>query len=373
MKKILFVLTAALILSACSNTKEEEEASKREKLQQLKQQAHTIEQQIVTLEKELSATQEKELVKIKTETLALQKFEHFIEVTGTVEADEDVNVAPETSGIVEEILVTEGQNVKKGQVLARLNTDVLERSVDELQVQLDLATTNYERQKNLWDQNIGSEMEFLQAKNNKESLEKRIESLQTQMKLAEIKSPANGVVDVVYQKKGNIGNPQTPFAKVVNISNLKIYGDVSESYLTKVHEGDHVQVRFPALNYEVDAKIAQIGNVIDPNNRTFRIRINMSNPDKTIKPNLVTILRLRDYVNEKAIIVPALFVKEDFTGHYTYIVEKKGADAFAKKVYVTPGVTDNNLTEIVKGLNEGMLVVSEGYNQIVDGTAVQLN
>ena len=372
MKKILFVLSAALIVAACS-TQPEGDAAKREKLQELKQQAHDLEQQITAIEKELNTNAEKEVVKIKAVSLETQKFEHFIEVTGTVEADEDVNVAPETAGIIEEVLVSEGQNVKKGQVLARINTDVLERSVDETQVQLDLAKTNYERQKNLWDQNVGSEMEYLRAKNNMESLEKRIQSLQTQIDLAEIKSPADGVVDVVYQKKGNIGSPQTPFAKVVNISHLKIYGDVSESYLTKVHQGDEVQVRFPALNSETEAKIAQIGNVIDPNNRTFRIRINLNNPDKTIKPNLISVLKLRDYVNPSAIVVPALYVKEDFSGHYTYIVDESGSVPVAKKVYVTPGVSDNNLTEIVDGLQEGMLVVSEGYNQIADGTEVQLN
>lgn len=373
MKKILFLLTAALILSACGSTKVEDEASKREKLQELKQQAHTLDQQIAELEKELATNEEKEVVQIKAVPLSLQKFEHFIEVTGTVEAEQDVNVAPETIGIIKDVLITEGQNVNKGQVLARLNTDLLERSIDELQVQLDLAKTNYERQKNLWDQNVGSEMEYLRAQNNKESLEKRIESLQTQIDLAEIKSPTDGVVDVVYQKKGNIGNPQTPFAKVVNISHLKIYGDVSESYLTKIHTGDHVLVRFPALNTELEEKIDQIGNMIDANNRTFRIRINLNNPDKTIKPNLVSILKLRDYVNENAIVVPALYIKEDFSGHYTYIVEQNGADAVAKRVYVKPGVSDNNLTEVVEGLEEGMLVVSEGYNQIADGSAVKLN
>jgi len=371
MKKILFVLTTALVLTACSGTKVEDEAAKREKLQELKQQAHNIEQQISALEKELSVNEEKEVIRIKAVSLKNQKFEHFIEVTGTVEADEDVNVAAETAGIIDEVLVTEGQNVQKGQVLARINTDVLERSVDELQVQLDLAKTNYQRQKNLWDQNVGSEMEYLRAKNNMESLEKRIASLQTQ--IAEIKSPANGVVDVVYQKKGNIGSPQTPFAKVVNISHLKIYGDVSESYLTKVHVGDRVLIRFPALNFELEARIAQIGNIIDPNNRTFRIRINLNNPDNSIKPNLISVLKLRDYVNDSAIVVPALFVKEDFSGHYTYIVEQNGNNSVAKKVYVSPGMSDNNITEVTAGLKEGMLVVSEGYNQIADGTEVQLN
>ena len=373
MKKILFILTTALFVYACGSSSVEDDNTKRTKLQELKQQVHTLEQQIDQLEKELSANQTEETIKIKVETLTNKRFEHFIEVTGQVEAEHDVDVSPETSGVIKEVLVQEGQQVSKGQIMARLNTDVLERSIEELQVQLDLAKTNYERQKNLWDQNIGSEMQFLQAKNNKESLETRILGLKTQIELAEIKAPSDGVVDIVYQKKGNIGSPQTPFAKVVDVTHLKIYGDISESYITKIHKGDSVKINFPALSYNMFATIDQIGNTIDPASRTFRVRINISNPRKQIKPNLVAVLKFRDYLNDNAIVVPTLFIKEDFTGHYTYIVDSKDGKTVAKKVYVEPGVTDNNLTEVVSGLSAGMQVVSEGYNQIVDGTTVAIN
>lgn len=191
--------------------------------------------------------------------------------------------------------------------------------------------------------------------------------------MSEVKSPINGVVDIVYQKKGNIGSPQTPFAKVINTGNIKIYGDISESYITKVHQGDNVEIRFPALDKTVDAKINQIGNTIDPNNRTFRVRININNPTNLIKPNLVSVISLRDYINDSAIVVPLLYIKEDFNGHYTYVVEKENGEDVARKVYVTPGVTNNNMTEIVDGLSAGMRIISEGYNQVVNGTAVQIN
>ncbi len=373
MKKILIVLTTAVILSACGSSTVEDEAAKRQQLQKLKQEKYNIEQQIDAIEKELAANKAEEVVQIKVAELSKQKFEHFIEVTGKVEAVQDVDVSPESSGVIKEVLVEEGQSVTKGQVMARLNTDLLERSVDELEVQLDLAKTSYERQKNLWDQNIGSEMQYLQAKNNKESLEKRITSLNTQIEMAEVKSPVNGVVDIVYQKKGHIGSPQMPFAKVLNISQIKVYGDIAESYITKIHKGDRVKLSFPALGETVDARIDQIGNTIDEHNRTFRVRINLDNSDKLIKPNLVSVIQLRDYVNEEAISVPALYVKEDFTGHYTYIVESRNGKDYAKKVYVSPGVTNNNITEVVDGLTAGMKVVSEGYNQIADGTLVQIN
>ncbi|MDX8338025.1 efflux RND transporter periplasmic adaptor subunit [Draconibacterium sp. IB214405] len=373
MKKILFLATAALILSACGNTNPTDDAGKRKQLQELKQQVHALEQQIHALETELADNTEEKLVNVKTTILEDQKFEHFIEVTGTVEAEQDVDVSPESAGVIKEVLVVEGQNVSKGQVMAKLNTDLLERSIDELQVQLDLAVTNYERQKNLWDQNIGSEMQFLQAKNNKESLEKRIQSLNTQIEMSEVKSPINGVVDVVYQKKGHIGSPQVPFAKVINTGSIKIYGDISESYITKVHKGDEVEIRFPALDKTVKATINQIGNTIDPNNRTFRVRINLNNSTNQIKPNLISVISLRDYVNESAIVVPSLYIKEDFKGHYTYISEKADGKDVAKKVYVTPGVTNNNMTEITDGLTAGMHVISEGYNQVINGTAVKIN
>lgn len=373
MKNILALLTITVILSACGGTAVNDETAKRKQLQQYKKDLHTLEQQITTLEKELNSADKNEVIKIKVVELATQNFENFIEVTGKVEAELDVDVSPESAGVIRDVLVVEGEWVNKGHLMAKLNTEMLESSMEEMEVQLDLAKTNYERQSNLWNQNIGSEMQYLQAKNSKESLEKRIKSLKAQISMAEVRSPISGVVDVVYQKKGHIGNPQVPFAKVININKIKIYADISESYITKINKGDAVSVNFPALDKQVQAKVDQIGNTIDPNNRTFRVRINLNNPEKTIKPNLVSIISLRNYRSTEAIVVPALYIKEDFNGHYTYIVEKDGAKNVTKKVFVTPGVTNNNMTEVVEGLVSGMKIVSQGYNQISDGTFVQIN
>lgn len=372
MKKILMILTVAVIVVSCSApAATDNQATKRTQLQQYKQELLELEQKIDKLEKELALTEKDEVVRVKVVELQNEIFEHFIEVTGKVEAEQDVDVSPETAGIITEVLVTEGQNVTKGQILAKLNTDILERSMDELVVQLDLANINFERQSNLWKQNIGSEMQYLQAKNSKEGLEKRVESLKTQIRMGDVKSPVSGVVDVVFQKKGHIGSPQAPFAKVINISKIKVYADVSEFYLTKIKRGDKVELFFPALNRELKAPIHQIGNTIDPNNRTFRVRINLNNTDKMIKPNLVSIIKLRDYLNKEAIVVPSLYVKEDFNGNYTYVVENNSGKKIAKKVYVKTGVTNNNITEITEGLSAGMQIISEGFNQVSDGTVLQ--
>jgi len=370
MKKILVILVTALFLAACSNSNVSDEATKRKELQQYRQELSQLEGKIEALEKELDNNKTEEAVRISVAELDTQRFEHFIEVTGEVEAEQDVNVSPESVGVIEEVYVKEGQRVNKGQVLGRLKTDAQKRSLEELKIQLDLAETNFQRQKNLWDQNIGSEMQFLQAKTNKESLEKRIDGTQAQLEMAEIKSPVYGVVDYVYQEKGEIGSPQVPFAKVMNIDRVRIYADVSESYLTKVDEGQMVNVSFPAIGRKTKAPISQIGNTIDPNNRTFRIRINMRNPDRMIKPNLVSVIRIRDYLSEDAIIIPSLYIKEDFKGDYTYVVENVDGTERARKVYLETGMTDNNRTEILEGLSAGMKIISEGHNQVVDGTSV---
>lgn len=371
MRKILMIVSVAIIFASCNTKETPTEITKRKQLQQYKQELHDLKTKISELEKELNFNKKTETVNIKVVKLEAKPFVHTVEVTGKVEAIDDVEVSPETSGVITKVFVKEGQTVRKGDVLAKLNTEILERTIDELNVQLDLAKTSYERQANLWKQNIGSEMQYLQAKNKKENLEKRIESIQAQIDMAEIKSPVNGVVDVVHQKKGNIGNPQKPFAKVVNISKIKIYADVSEFYLTKIKKGDSIELFFPALNRKMKAVINQIGNTIDPNNRTFRLRIDINNPDKMIKPNLVSIVKLRDYENPRAIAVPVLYIKEDLKGSYVFIIDKKNGKNVAKKVYVKTGVTNNNIVEIVEGLKPGMLVVSEGYNQINDGTIVE--
>jgi RND family efflux transporter MFP subunit len=196
--------------------------------------------------------------------------------------------------------------------------------------------------------------------------------LQAQREKTVIKSPVDGVVDIIYQKNGEIGNPQTPFAKVVNIKRLKIYGDIAETYLTKVRKGEPVNIEFPAISKDAKASITQVGNFIDPNNRTFRIRIDLQNPDGMIKPNMVAILELRDYASDTAVVIPTLVIKQDFKGSYTYVVNESDSVQRAQKVYVKTGVSNNNMTEVTEGLKPGMKVISEGFDQVVDGSAVKI-
>lgn len=370
---IVLVAVIAAALAGCSAKPADTDSLKVQQLQQYKKEFAELRLKIEALEKELATNDNLNgAVRVQVTELVPQKFERFIEITGRVEAEEDVQVSPESIGVIEELLVREGQRVTKGQTLAVLNTEALKRALDELKIQHDLATVTYNRQKNLWEQNIGSEMQLLQARSAMEALQKRIESTQAQINLAVIKSPVNGVIDVVYQKKGEIGSPQVLFARIINSSSIRVYADVAESYLPKIKQGDKAMVFFPALGREVEATIYRIGSSIDPNNRTFSIRVNLNNPDGMIKPNLISTIRLRDYSNSDAIVVPNILIKEDFRGKYTFIAEENGGQLVARKVYVTPGVNNNNRTEVIEGLQAGMRIISEGYVQVADGTPLNV-
>lgn len=370
--KIIVSVVLLAFLAACAGTPANENTKEKEALlAQYKQQMHELGQKINVLEKELQDGKEVEYVSIKVMEIQPVLFEHFIDATGSVEADQEVNVSPEGSGKIIDILVKEGQRVEKGATLAVLNAEMLDQGIEEAKIGLELATTTFERQEKLWKQKIGSELQYLQAKSNKESLERRLESLMAQKKMAIVKAPVSGIVDVIYQKKGEIASPQMPFAKVVNIDKVKIYAEVSESYLTKLKEGDEVTVDFPALGKQVKASINLIGNYINPNNRTFRIRINLDNRGNMIKPNLLSVVKIRDYVSPNAYVVPSLLVKQDFRGEYIFVVENVGNQQQAKKIYVKTGVNNNNMVEVPEGLKTGDLVISEGFNRVVGGTPVR--
>lgn len=371
--KSILLIAAPVFILACQQQDPVE--AKREKLKSLKEEQAQLKIEITNLENELEEldTTIQDLTNVSVESLRYNKFEHFVDVTGSVETDMNVHVSPETSGNIVKIFVTEGERVSEGQVMARLNTNAIQRNIDEIKVNLDLANTTFERQKTLWDQNIGSEMEYLQAKSQKEALEQRLEALQAQLDMAIIKSPINGTVDDIMQNTGELAGPQIPFAKVVNISKLYVNADLAEKYLKDIEVGDSVLIDFSTIDYQVKAPITWISNIIDPNTRTFRIRIDIKNHNNLIKPNLSAVVKVRNYYSPKAIVVPSILVKNDFKGKYLYVAQKNGDNtSSAKKVYVETGLSENNNTIVLSGLEPDMLIITEGYAQVVDGTEIYI-
>ncbi|ASB48993.1 efflux RND transporter periplasmic adaptor subunit [Alkalitalea saponilacus] len=369
----IVVVSIILVLHGCGARVADEEQDKRNQLAEYRAQVDELRQKIAQLEYELDNNSDRSRVNVGLNELSETVFEHFIEVMGRVQSDRNLIVRPEAAGNIVDILVKEGDYVRKGDIMARLNTDALDRSIQEMEVNLDLANTMYERQAKLWNQNIGSEVQYLQAKSNKESLERRLEGLQAQRAMAVVTSPVNGVVDEVIQKQGEMAGPSVPFARVVNVEQLYVTADVAERHLTSVRSGDSVSVRFPVLGTTRTETINRTSSVIDPDSRTFRIRVEMDNPGNRIKPNLMAVLQLRTYRNSEALVVPSILIKQDFTGQFLFIAEEENGNYVSRKRYITTGLNHNNNTVVESGLYPGDKVITEGFALVVDGTLLNVN
>jgi len=368
MKKILSIILISL-LAACSATSDKK--AKEQELAEYKQQLTLLKKKISKLEKELAVESGANIIKVYAAPVHYAEFRHYVDVSGNVNADKNIIVSPETGGNIVTIDVKEGDKVRKGQILGRLNTEMIERTIKEVRINYDLAVTTYNRRKKLWDQKIGSEMEFLQAKSQKESLEQKLESLRAQLDMAFITSPIDGIVDEINQKIGEIAGPQMPFARVVNLDKLYITADVSEMYLPRIHKGEKVEINFPVIDLTIHKKIFRVSNVIDPSSRTFRVRVNLNNENNMIKPNMMAVLKLLIYSNDNAIVVPSILIKKDFTGDFLFIAEKEGDKWYARKRYLVTGIKNNNETVVLEGLKDGDRLITKGYAQVVDGSEIE--
>jgi len=372
MKKLIIAGIIPLLF-ACSAKNADENLDKAELLKKYKSELKVLKQKISKLETEVNKSTTKEIaLNVSVEKLNVSKFEHYIQITGNVEADKNITVQPETSGNIISIDVKEGQYVKKDDVIAKLNTLQLQSQIDELKTKLALSKTLFERQERLWNQKIGSEVEYLTAKSNMESLENNLSALEAQKDLAIVRAPFNGIIDEIHQKKGELASPSVPLAQLVNINKVYVEGDVSESFLNSIKAGEKAQLNFPAINYNVDAPIYRTSNVIDPANRSFKVRINLNNPKQLIKPNLISIIKIRDFVQEEAIVVPSIIIKKDFDGNYLYVATEQNKKMVAKKVYVDVSKTYNNLSMLKSGLKLGDLIITEGFSQVVNGTLISI-
>lgn len=372
MKKII-IASIIPFLFACSAKNADKELDKKSQLETYKTELTSLKKKISELEKELrNENQAEEKINVLVEKMVPSKFEHFIQITGNVEADKNITISPETSGNIISINVVEGQSVKKGDVLGILNTSQIQRTIDEANANLSLANTLFERQERLWKQKIGSEIEYLQAKTNKEVLEQSIEALEAQKNLAIIKAPFDGIVDEIHQKKGELASPSIAFAQLVNIEKVYVEGDVSESFLNFIKAGELAELEFPAINYQVKAPINRTSNVIDPGNRSFKVRINVNNPKHMIKPNLISIIKIKDFEVDDALVVPSIIIKKDFEGSYLYLAEQDGDHYVARKTYIEVSKTYNNLSKVDSGLSVGDQIITEGFAQVVNGTLISI-
>ncbi|MDD3637282.1 MAG: efflux RND transporter periplasmic adaptor subunit [Bacteroidales bacterium] len=372
--KIIATIFVFSILSACSTEETAETISKQ--LESLRKEQRELAQKITDTEQKLKALSKNEDTRQK-EAVVLQQitprtFNHFFETSGSVEAVEEAFISPEVNGQIKKILVVEGDRVKKGQLLAELNTDIIERNIAEIETALVLAKDVYERQKRLWEQKIGSEVQFLEARNNKENLENKLQTLQAQLDLASITAPIDGIVEKVYQKNGELAVPGVQLIHLVNLNELKVRADVSEAYLPVIHSNDSVNLTFPSFpDYKKSLTISRVGNVVNKNNRTFEIEVRVKNENEILKPNMIAVITINDYTAKNSMIVPSKVIREDLNGRYLYVAEWQGDDLVSRKRYISIGRTYGNETRVLDGLKMGDKVITEGFNRITDGSLLR--
>ncbi len=296
-------------------------------------------------------------------------FAHYVEVQGNIDTKENIIIYPQFSGVLTTLNVKAGDRVRKGQVLGRIDDGGLSQQVQQLETQLALAKTTYERQKRLWDQKIGSEIQYLQAKTTMESQQKAVSQIRAQLAKTVVTAPFNGVIDQIITERGQVVGPGQGLMRIVNLADMYVSASVPETYINKVEKGSSVAVSMPTLGRELTGKIRQVGNFIDPANRTFGIEVAVPNPDNVLRPNQVAKLKIVDYTNKEALVVPSNIVQQDGKGNtYVFVAtDIKGKTGTAKKVIVKRGQSSGNQTEILSGLSEGDVVVTEGASALSDG------
>jgi len=312
-------------------------------------------------------------VAVRAEQIGLSLFRHFISVQGTVESDNNILVPPLSPGLVKKIHVNAGERVATGQLLAALDASVLESSIAEVENSLALATTVYERRQRLWDKKIGSEIEYLQAKNAKESLEKRLATLREQVKLTRITSPIDGTVDSVLIKEGEMAAGAFGAFRIVQLSRLKVTAALAENYISRLKRGDTVTVRIPVLGMEFEASIDAVSQVIDPRNRTFQIEAGVPAAARGVKPNMLAVLLVNDYANPAALTVLKNIVQETGTEQFLFVAVPEGARWTARKRVVRTGLESGNRIEVLEGLSDGEHVVVFGFQKLADGQPLVLD
>jgi len=373
MKNIIAIAILGMFQYSCSENTGS--VDKKVQLENLKKEQAELKEKILALESELAEADSSNGSRSKnvgiTEITAMP-FSHYIEVQAKVEGDEDVIISAESMGSVTSVFVKAGDKVSKGQVLAQTDDRVIRQGIEELQAQVVLATQIFNKQKNLWDQKIGSEVQFLQAKANKESMDKRMAGLQQQWELTKIKSPINGTVDMVNIKSGETVAPGMPAFRVVNLNSLKVSAEVAESFISKVKKGNDVLIYFPDQDKEIRSKLNYSGQAINALNRTFNVEVRLKESDGNFNPNMVAVLKIVDYSSPKAMTVPVGAIQKSSDGEFVYVAVTENGKTIARRKVVSSGMTYNGIAEITDGLSEGDKVITFGFQNIVDGDRIRI-
>lgn len=371
LKTSLIIIGFIVTLFACGPR------DNRSELESLIEKRDELNERIAQLRAEnsprVSEESSEDSIPVRITELKSQEFKHFITVQGMVESESNILVSPQTPGLVRTIHVQTGDRVKKGQLLAELDASVIKRSIEEVKGGLELARTVYERRARLWEKNIGSEIEYLQAKNSKESLEKKLQTLQEQYQMTLITAPISGSIDEVMIKEGEMAAGGYGTFRIVQLSRLKITASLSENYITHIQQNDIAQVSIPVVGKDFEQKLHAVSQVIDPNNRTFKIEILVPREIKDLKPNMLALVTINDYTNPQALVVPRNIIQKTGEDNFLFVAEPEDGKMKARKRVVKVGEEHDSRIEVTEGLNPGEQVVVFGFQNLGDGQVITVN
>ena len=387
MRKIYSLLVITIVLISCGEKKATsiEEIVSKGTLKELTAKKKEISSQLEAINKDLEAINiaisSKDTVKklplITTFTAKSTIFNHFLEVQGNVKTKQNILIYPEMPGILKSVFVKEGQRVTKGQLLAKIDDGGLSNQVAQLEATTQLAKTTFERQKRLWEQKIGSEIQFLQAKTSYESQKNSLKQLKSQQSKSDIRAPFSGTIDDVMKEPGTVIAPGqgSEVFRIVNLNNMYIEAEVPERYIASITKNKVVKVNFPVLGTTAESKIRQVGSFINPNNRSFKIEVPVSNKSGNVKPNLTAKLQINDYTDTDAILIPQSIISENARGdQYIYIIKNKNSnnEAIAERLIIKTGKTQGNYIEVLENLSAGTEIIKEGARSVNNGQTVKV-
>ncbi len=386
MKQILTILTLSILLTSCggdkNNTIETVLESNnletiRTKRAELVNEQDALHEKIKLLDEKITELDTTKNIPLITTFKAVHEaFNHMLELQGNVTTKNLLVITPEFNGILTNVYVKAGQKVSKGQILAKIDDGGLGQQLAQLQIQSDLAKTTFERQKRLWDQKIGSEIQFLQAKSTYESQAAAVNQLRQQISKTTVRAPFSGTIDDVITEQGSVvAAGQSQLMRIVNLDDMYIETEVPERYVADVTAGKSVTVEFPVLGKTIETKVRQASNFINPANRTFKAEIAVPNKEKSIKPNLTARLKINDYTSEKAVLIPQSIISENADGEqYVYVVKNKNAEGegVAIKVIIKTGKTQGDVIEVLEGIEDGAEIIQEGARSVRDGQTVKV-
>ncbi|MUP45323.1 efflux RND transporter periplasmic adaptor subunit [Gramella sp. BOM4] len=385
MKKLILLAGIFGLFIACGNNQEQsiDDVISSGDLSQIRAKKAELSNEQSELSKEIDQLDEaiKKLDKnrnyalVRVDTLNPTTFKHYAEVQGNVATDENIVIYPEYSGILTSVKVDEGDRVSKGQVLATIDDGGLRNQLSELQAQAQLAKTTFEKQERLWNQNIGSEIQYLEAKTNYEALQSSVSRLEAQLAKTVVRAPFSGVVDDVMSEQGEVVSPgQSMLFRLISLDNMYVEADVPENYLSQIQKGTDVKIFISSVGKEFDGEVSLVGNNINPSNRTFRIEVKIPNEKNLIKPNQIATIKLNDYTAEETIVVPENSIQKNSLGESLVYLLKPGANGNsgeAQKKVIEVGYTYEDSIEVKSGLEAGDILITEGARNLREGQEVR--